>query len=292
MAFFNFIETVADSVNNFSDKVRKVSNFASNVRRTLDDLSDPLALAKSIRTRSLPNGAQPAAKTVSTGSFISASNYDGEDWRVRIHLPAQPATFENASILKPLQDSNASMIFPTTPQILVTHSANYNMFHPIHTNYPYPVYENSQVEDITISGEFPVENEADGRYWIAAVHFCRSITKMFYGQGDLRGHPPPRCALSGYGNFIFDRMPIVVKMFSIDLPNNVDYIKVPIDGLDLQSSTPTSQIQSGSYTYVPTLSTINLTVAPAFSRDATRQFDLNTFINGGYVGQKTPGGFI
>ena len=285
MGLFNFLDTVSENINNFQNVVQKASNFVNIVR-------DPAQLMSNIRSKSLPAGAVPQKRTTSTGSFVKADSQDGEDWRVRIHMPAQPSSFEQSPLLQPLVKSNSSMVFPTTPQILVTHSANYNMFHPIHTNYPYPVYENSMVEDITISGEFPVENEADGLYWIAAVHFMRSVTKMFYGEGDLRGHPPPRCALSGYGDFIFDTMPIVVKMFSIDLPNNVDYIKVPINASNLQSAFPQSAIKGQTYTYVPTLSSINITVAPAFSRDATRQFNLTDFINGNYVGNPGSGGFI
>lgn len=286
MGIFNFLDTVAENVNNFSNKIQNVRNFVDIVR-------DPAQLISNIRSRSLPSGAVPQKRKTSTGSFVKADSQNGEDWRVRIHLPAQPSTFETSPLLQPLVKSNSSMVFPTTPQILVTHSANYNMFHPIHTNYPYPVYENSMVEDITISGEFPVENEADGLYWVAAVHFMRSVTKMFYGEGDLRGHPPPRCALSGYGDFIFDTMPVVIKMFSIDLPNNVDYIKVPLSSATaLQSQIPASVIKGQEYTYVPTLSSINITVSPAFSRDATRQFNLTDFINGEYVGNPGNGGFI
>jgi len=285
MGLFNFLDTVSENINNFQNVVQKASNFVNIVR-------DPAQLMSNIRSKSLPAGAVPQKRATSTGSFVKADSQDGEDWRVRIHMPAQPSSFEQSPLLQPLVKSNSSMVFPTTPQILVTHSANYNMFHPIHTNYPYPVYENSMVEDITISGEFPVENEADGLYWIAAVHFMRSVTKMFYGEGDLRGHPPPRCALSGYGDFIFDTMPVVVKMFSIDLPNNVDYIKVPINASNLQSAFPQSAIKGQTYTYVPTLSSINITVAPAFSRDATRQFNLTDFINGNYVGNPGSGGFI
>jgi hypothetical protein len=286
MGIFNFLDTVAENVNNFSNKIQNVRNFVDIVR-------DPAQLISNIRSRSLPSGAVPQKRKTSTGSFVKADAQNGEDWRVRIHLPAQPSTFETSPLLQPLVKSNSSMVFPTTPQILVTHSANYNMFHPIHTNYPYPVYENSMVEDITISGEFPVENEADGLYWVAAVHFMRSVTKMFYGEGDLRGHPPPRCALSGYGDFIFDTMPVVIKMFSIDLPSNVDYIKVPLSSATaLQSQIPASVIQGQEYTYVPTLSSINITVSPAFSRDATRQFNLTDFINGEYVGNPGNGGFI
>jgi hypothetical protein len=286
MGIFNFLDTVAENVNNFSNKIQNVRNFVDIVR-------DPAQLISNIRSRSLPSGAVPQKRKTSTGSFVKADAQNGEDWRVRIHLPAQPSTFETSPLLQPLVKSNSSMVFPTTPQILVTHSANYNMFHPIHTNYPYPVYENSMVEDITISGEFPVENEADGLYWVAAVHFMRSVTKMFYGEGDLRGHPPPRCALSGYGDFIFDTMPVVIKMFSIDLPSNVDYIKVPLSSATaLQSQIPASVIKGQEYTYVPTLSSINITVSPAFSRDATRQFNLTDFINGEYVGNPGNGGFI
>ena len=231
MGFFNFLDTVAENVNKVSSTVQSARNFVDMVR-------DPAKLISSIRSRSIPSGAVPQGRRTVNGSFVVADQKDGQDWRVRIHLPAQPSTFETSKILQPLVKSNGSMVFPTTPQILVTHGANYNMMHPVHTNYAYPVYENSMVEDITISGEFPVENEADGAYWIASVHFMRSITKMFYGEGDLQGYVP----------------------------------------------------KTSTYTYVPTLSTINITVAPAFSRDATRQFNLTDFINGDYVGNG--GGFI
>jgi hypothetical protein len=170
--------------------------------------------------------------------------------------------------------------------------ANYDTVQPVHTNYPYHVYESSRIEDITISAEFPVENESDGQYWIAAVHFLRSITKMFYGDGPLQGHPPPRVALSGYGNFIFDETPIIVKMFNLDLPNAVDYIQVPINKNSFDSFGDPNLVASGDYCYVPTLSTLNVTVSPAYSRTATKDFNLESFIKGEYIGNKKPGGFI
>jgi hypothetical protein len=149
-------------------------------------------------------GATPVQSFAQTAQLSASSDTNSQDWRVRIHLPASPDYFVNSPILKPLLTSNQSLVFPTTPQILLSSMANYDTVQPVHTNYPYHVYESSRIEDITISAEFPVENEADGQYWIAAVHFLRSITKMFYGSGPLQGHPPPRVALSGYGNFVFD----------------------------------------------------------------------------------------
>jgi hypothetical protein len=178
------------------------------------------------------------------------------------------------------------MVFPTTPQILVTHAANYNSLQPTHSNYAYPIYQSSSVEDITITAEFPVENELDGRYWIAAVHFLRSVTKMFYGNSSYTGAPPPLVHLSGYGDFVFNKTPCVIKLFTLDLPDNVDYIQVPMsNSLDL-SSTPelTRTNVPGGYSYVPTLSRLNITIAPTYSRDKTRSFSLDTYVQGGYIG--------
>ena len=238
-------------------------------------------------------GATPVQSFAQTAQLSASSDTNSQDWRVRIHLPASPNYFRDSPILKPLQSSNSSLVFPTTPQILLSSMANYDTVQPVHTNYPYHVYESSRIEDITISAEFPVENEADGQYWIAAVHFLRSITKMFYGSGPLQGHPPPRVALSGYGNFVFDETPVIVKMFNLDLPNAVDYIQVPIaSGVDLQSEIPEVNITASKHCYVPTLSTLNVTVSPAYSRTATKNFNLESFINGEYIGNTKPGGFI
>jgi hypothetical protein len=247
----------------------------------LVDTSDPAAFMSTTRSASLPVGAESPTQTYTTGSWASDT---GEDWRVRISLPALPG-YDSSPILAPLRNSNNSMVWPITPQVILNHSASYNSLTPVHSNYSYPIYQNSHLEDIQIFGEFPVENEDDGRYWIAAVHFMRSITKMYYGvNSSLRGAPPPVVKLNGYGGFIFKDIPVVVKLFTVDLPNSVDYIKVPISNsvsLDLGSN-----ITVGDFAYVPTLSTISVQLALAPSRDSVRQFSLESFIKGDYI----PGG--
>lgn len=215
----------------------------------------------------------------------------GLDWRVRIHLPEGVSSFVNSPILKPLETSGSSMVFPTTPQIMISHSASYNSLQPVHTNYAFPIYMHSNTEDVVITGEFPVENEADGKYWIAAVHFLRSATKMFYGNSQTNlGAPPPLVHLSGYGDFVFNRVPGVLKLFSVDLSDGVDYIQVPIaPGTETNFS---RDAIAGGFTYVPVLSRISVTFTPAYSRDQVRQFSLETFINGGYIGKGPDKGFI
>ena len=137
----------------------------------------------------------------------------------------------NTHLLDPLRQVGNKLILPYTPSISVTNSANYNEWNLTHTNYPFFGYQNSRVEDISIDAEFPVEIEADGLYWIAAVHFMRIVTKMAYGPthgtGDVnvQGNPPPIVYLNGYGDFMFPNVPVIIKQFRVDLPKDVDYIQ-------------------------------------------------------------------
>lgn len=289
----NFLNTVSSTVNTIGTVVNAVNTVRSFVENPFGDITNAASFMSTTRLADLPFGAEYSETINSYSSFSASSTSAGSDWRVRLHLPTEISSF-SGSIFSPLIKSNNSMVFPTTPQIMLSHIANYNNITPLHTNYPYPVYQNSQVEDITITCEWPVENETDGRYWIGSVHFLRSITKMFYGTSPNRGAPPPITYLSGYGDFIFNRVPVVVKLFTLDLGDGVDYIKVPISGNSSLSQIPEIAATSGSYTYVPVLSRISVSVQPAFSRTETSKFNLDQFAQGGYIGKHSnqTGGFL
>lgn len=274
----NTVNSVANRVGSAANRINRTANVFQNFA------SDPVSFVTSNRLQGLPIGAETQQFDFTSASWGLSSQSIGNDWRVRIHMPSTSAQFDNSPILSPLRESGNSMVFPTTPTVNVIHSANYNALQPVHTNYAFQVYQSSNVEDITITADFPVENEADGRYWIAAVHFLRSITKMFYGASSNKGAPPPLVHLSGYGDFVFNRVPCVVKMFTVDLQKDVDYIQVPIGaGVNLGSQFE-RQTVPGGYTYVPTLSFLSVTLAPTYSRDQSRQFSLDTFVKGGYIG--------
>jgi hypothetical protein len=75
-----------------------------------------------------------------------------------------------------------------------------------------------------------VEDTTQGLYWIAAVHYLRSLTKMFTGTDPKAGNPPPIVFLNGYGNYVFKNVPVVVTQMSIQLSSQCDYISVPVIG--------------------------------------------------------------
>lgn len=152
------------------------------------------------------------------------------DWRVRLSLAPGAKYLYNAGdagILKPLAASGGTdgVIFPYTPSITTTYSANYEQYDLVHSNYRGLFYKNSRVGDIQIRGVFTAQNTTEANYLLAVIHFFRSATKMFYGQDPQRGTPPPICLLNGLGGFQFSDHPVVISSFNYTLPNDVDYIR-------------------------------------------------------------------
>ena len=173
---------------------------------------------------------------ISTNSRIVNANakwsgrHDQKDWRVRLQIPQQSpvynAFFDNNKILEPLKEFGG-FHFPLTPMMVVQHVASYNAMEQTHSNYPHFSYQNSQVDQMSIIGEFPVQNQQDARYQVAVVHFLRSVTKMFFGAEDdygLKGSPPPILHLSGYGDHMFNKVPVIVQQFSVENRQGVDFI--------------------------------------------------------------------
>jgi hypothetical protein len=152
------------------------------------------------------------------------------DWRVRLSLAPGAQYLYNATpagVLAPLKANGGTdgVIFPYTPSINTTYSANYEQYDLTHSNYRGLFYKNSRVGDIQIRGTFTAQDTTEANYLLAVIHFFRSATKMFYGQDEQRGAPPPICLLNGFGGYQFSDHPVVISAFNYTLPNDVDYIR-------------------------------------------------------------------
>jgi len=160
------------------------------------------------------------------------------------------------TLLTPLIETNG-VVFPYTPAITVGHSANYNPQPLTHSNYPAQFYNNSEVNDIIISGEFTVQSPEEGQYLMAVIYFFRAATKMFFGQGSNVGNPPPIVFLDGYGSHYFPHVPCVITNFTHQLSSDVDYISVPMTNISLEDvafEKPNANIGSvQNAEYVPSL---------------------------------------
>jgi hypothetical protein len=162
---------------------------------------------------------------------------------------------------------------------------------------------------------------------MAAIYFFRSATKMFFGQGKDVGNPPPMVFLDGYGSHYFPHVPCVISGFTHTLPNEVDYIQVPITTTTLEetaiqpdqnnfgqvqgmvagvdypnfgskqvtNNTKLAYKSVTTSTRVPATSTIMINLKPVYSRkNLHERFNLDSFSKGLLLGDRGTGfgGFI
>ena len=256
---------------------------------------DGTGMGKFLRSKNIPIDGMPGLDGIKANASATFRKSVEQDWRVKLSIPnIEP--FKTAPMLANLQKTGG-LVFPYTPTIIVAHSANYNTMAPTHTNYPYFAYQNSQVDQLVITGDFFVQNGVEAQYWVSALHYLRSMTKMFYGgEAETLGAPPPVVHLSGYGDFIFNKVPVIITQFTIDLPQDVDYIatghpqgvnEVPPNHPEAKQAA--TDKRANNIGWAPAQSLITVTVQPIYSRREVEKFSLNKYVKGGYVGD---GGFI
>lgn len=239
------------------------SGASSLFKSAAGQIGDLLSLK---RGKKVPSGAElfnPA------GAGIKLEAADSNDWRVRIN--ADFGIFPESQLFNRLRETGG-VVWPYLPSVNISTAANYEQIDPVHNNYPFQSYKSSQVNEISISGEFTCETAADAEYWMAATLFFKTATKMFFGQGENTGNPPIVCVLSGYGANIFNNVPVVVKTFSVDLPPEVNYI-------NYNGQSDIAKLV-GTNNWVPIMSTITVTLMPIYNRERLRRFSLQEYARG------------
>lgn len=186
----------------------------------------------------------------------SQSKSDQVDKRIRIRCrPGQEnVIYGNPTIptnpMSILHQTNG-IIFPFTPSINVKQNASWSSQSLTHSLQDYYYFKTIQSTEISISGRFSAQNHYEGRYLLAVLHFLRSYAKMYFGTAESeekRGLPPPVLLLDGYGNYIFDSLPVIILDWSFEFPSDVDYVKIIFDnssGINNQNlSNPVSTLSN------------------------------------------------
>lgn len=264
----NSLQSFAGSTSNItadiSGGLNKLTggNLAGGIQQLAGSISSAAGMLNNIlslrRGANLPAGAQAFIRQ---GTAIKLEPGAKNDWRVRI--TCQWNIFK--SPLFSLLENTGGVVWPYMPNITVSTKADYTAMNLTHNNYTMYSYKGSMVDDIQITGDFTCETETDAAYWIAATTFFKTATKMFYGQGEFAGNPPLICNLTGYGSSIFDKVPVIIKSFSVDLKDDVNYIRCNTFGTN---------------TWVPVMSTVTVTVSPVYNRQRMRKFNLQDYARG------------
>ena len=222
----SLISTLGASTNLIGAGVSGVNTLTNLAGAISNGYNSEGGIASAIRAINLPAAGEAVGDVLSAVSSFSDAN--SNDWRVRLSL-ANWSSFRTSPVLKPLSDAGG-LIFPYTPKISISNRANYDTVSPIHSDYTFHTYKNSDPGKITITAPMFVEDTTQGLYWIAMVHYLRSLTKMFVGNDPKAGNPPPIVKFNAYGNYVFKDVPVVVTDIRVELDNGCDYIGVNVVG--------------------------------------------------------------
>jgi hypothetical protein len=227
---FDLGQGLQSTINASQNAIGAATNAVGTAQRLGSAIStavDTGDVAGAIRSINLPEAGEAVGDILgAVASFGGDAN--ANDWRVRLSL-ANWTSFKSSPVLAPLKDAGG-LIFPYTPSINISGAAKYQPISTTHSNYAFQAYQHSEPGKITITAPMFVEDQSQGLYWIAMVHYLRSLTKMFTGNDPKSGNPPPIVKLNGYGNYVFKNLPVVVTDFSIQLDASCDYIGVNVVG--------------------------------------------------------------
>ena len=222
------------------------------------------------------NNAKKAVNIGAVGAPMTGIQGHDDDWRVRLVLPKELASSMYQKLTEPLGKDFRGVVFPYTPNITVSYTADWQAQKLTHSNYAAQFYNSSEIQDIQIQGTFTAQNQEEARYVLAVLTFGKLVTKMFFGKSDPHtGNPPPIVHLYGHGTYQWNRVPVVIKNFQYSLPPEVDYIAV-MDGNKAVARVPTI------------IDNIAFTVAPVYSRAEMAKYDYKEFVSGNLI----QGGFI
>lgn len=142
-------------------------------------------------------------------------------------LSAAQAAQSASPLWAALQQTNG-MLFPYTPTINFSQAVNYAELQLVHSNTDYAAYVRTPSVTISISGKFTVQNQAEGIYSLACIHFLRTVSKSYFGAKDAAnaGLPPPVLVLNGYGNYIFNNLAVILKSHSWTFDDSADGIDI------------------------------------------------------------------
>jgi hypothetical protein len=238
-----------------------------------------------------------AASNFSQPGYTNDSDANGRRVRLRPKPDAVKQIIGDSPLLAILKETSG-MVWPYQPLITYAQDVDYQSVEMVHTNQELYAYKRTPAVKLTIEGDWTVQNQKEGKYALACLHFLRTVTKMYFGQGENLGTPPPVLLFDAYGQYMFNRLPVIVTNFAPTLPKEVDYVPIDVSDLkkwDIKTQSPArgplgSNSKDG-YVWLPAAFsiTVGLTVQNTPSR--LRQFNLNSFRDGTLL-KRPNGGWI
>ena len=223
--------------------------------------------------------AEELAKATNASGQIQIKSGAGEgngeianfDWRARLRpkeggrdtvygLKGDPN-----GLLAPLR-ATGGLVWQVTPQIFLSGVANYAQQQLHGSNYPIYSYLYSTPPALPVQADFYANDMFDGHYLLAMMHFLKVTTKSYFGDKSVTegtfGTPPPVLIFEYMGDHGFNKVPVHISDYSIQLPEDCDYVPV---------ETNVGGTGEKETTYVPTRMNVMVNLIPNYAPKKTRQ---------------------
>lgn len=325
----SYRKAIADTtaaINARTPQLQKLKKAADDKGKLVTSLSNTLATENSLRAKQAANqprtdnqsSAAPAVTTSNTNAASASSveavegeedivvtarifeEFAGKDHRVRLSafVGQEEQVYgpidRSGNVLAPLH-STQGLLFPYTPTISVSQDTSWTASDIEGGNYDILSFQKSSSANITLSAKFTAQNQREGEYMFAAIHFLRTVSKAYFGERDAdhfateavknddgkadasavtttridgrAGLPPPVLILSGYGSLMFNNVRCVVKSHSWAFDENADMVKI--------------KLPVGETVWLPPILQISITLGMQNNTDELREtFSLDDFRTG------------
>ena len=113
--------------------------------------------------------------------------------------------------------------FPYTPTISVITQSGYTSYDLSHTNFQQRAFEMASNTEFNMAAPIIIRSEEEAQSVLKMGQFFRGALKMNFGPRDPDAGLPPR-VLCFYAHNIYTNVPILVRDFTWNLDQDVDYI--------------------------------------------------------------------
>jgi len=153
--------------------------------------------------------------------------------------------------------------FPYTPTVSVITQTGYSSYDLAHSNFQQRAFEMASNTEFNMAAPIIIRSEEEARTVLAMGQFFRGALKMNFGKFEENpGLPPP--VLRFYAHGIYTNVPVLIRDFTWNLDQDVDYITL-----------------EGTGERVPVQQTFVLSLTTTYSPKNVREnFTMRDFLSG------------
>ncbi len=176
----------------------------------------------------------------------------------------------------------SGLLFPFSVGISEQASPKYESVNISQANESFMNFSGKDNVNIGLSGcTWVCDTFENATYALSALHFLRSYSLMDFGR-KRTGRPPSPMWFSAYGNFMYDRIPVLMRNASWNFPADIDYVGIPQPGTSQWNNRELSYDRNTGdrYTWMPIKFTAEISLTVQHSPKYWTDFNLEDVFSG------------